>query len=173
MKCIRIQRIVLECDEGELSQDILSHLESCAACGKQYRQACFSRRLVALKRFEMPSELRREACLAQLHDRLADLEHEHDRAGYRLHPALRYGMAAAVVAMVAAHLAVLGGADRLHSPVTQSELRLRTFEEFLADRDDQIERAFPSPPLFTTYPTFPTNAVPARAHPKSVFFTGD
>lgn len=173
MKCSRIQRIVLECDEAELTAEILTHLEACPACGEHYRQACSCRRLIALKRYEIPPELRREACLGELHERLVYLQGRRDPIGYTLHPALRYGIAAAVVAMVAAHIAAFNGAVPLRSPVTQSDFRSRTFEQFVRDSQSPITGSLMGPQLFDTFPTFPTNAIPAKTRPASIFMIKD
>ena len=173
MKCTRIQRIVLESDEAELTHEILSHVESCPACGEHYRQSCSCRRLVALKRYEIPSELRREACLAELHGRLLYLQDQRDHAGFSRHPAFRYGLAAAVVAMVAAHLAAMSVAPALRSPVTAADLRSRSFEEFIRDRNTLIADGLLGPELFETYPTMATNLPPARTRPPSIFFVDD
>lgn len=163
MKCKTIQRIVLEHDENQLTAAILSHLEICPECSVFYRQACKCRSLIALKRYEIPSELRREACLSELHDRLVFLQDQRAQTNYALHPAFRLGIAAAVVAMVAAHFAAVSTVPRLSSPVTRSDLAYQTFEQFM---NDPIN----NPQLFDLYPTFPTNYPGPPPGSRSIFF---
>jgi hypothetical protein len=154
----------LEHDENELTAAILSHLEACPECGRFYRRACRCRGLVALKRYEIPSELRREACLAELHDRLVALQDQRAQGGYELHPALRLGIAAAVVAMVAAHFTAMSTAPRLSSPVTRDDLAYRTFEQFM-------ENPFSNPRIFIIDSTSPTNYYPGpTTPPDSMYF---
>ena len=174
MKCTKIQRIILERDPAELSVEVTSHLEACPDCGRHYRRGCMCRDLVGLKRYERPSDLRREACLAELHDRLTALHHQTDPGGWELHPAFRYGIAAAILVMAGAHFAVITGAPVLHSPVTRSDLRSRTYEQFLADQQSLFPGRNDPAQLFRTYPTvpaLPNNTLPPAARTKSIFYT--
>lgn len=172
MKCKKIQRIILERDPVELTVEVTSHLEACPDCGRQYRRGCSCRDLVGLKRYERPSDLRRVACLDELHDRLSALQPQAQPGLAGPHPALQFGMAAAVLIMAGAHFAVITSAPTLRSPVTRSDLRSRTYAQFLSDQQSLLPGGEDPPLLFRTYPTypaFPSNQPPAGTRTKSVF----
>ena len=173
MRCAKTQRLILERDPGELDVEVTAHVEACPDCGRRYQAACACRELVGLKRYEQPNDLRRQACLALLHERLAALPAPASGVPLQLHPAVRYGLAAVVLVLAGAHLAAMNGAPPLRSPVTQSDLHSRSFEQFLAESPFWVTGGSLPAPLFETFATFPSNRPAAPPRPRSVFFVGD
>ena len=173
MKCTKIKRIVLSFDQSELGPEIHGHLESCPECGRFFRRACSCRSLISLKHYKAPSELRREHCLTELHERLATLHQQSNQtfpeSVVKMQYVFRYGLAAVAMVLLTLQVVVTQHLPSLRSGISHSDIQSRTFEEFLADRERDANK------LFLTFPTFPTNYITAsnRQEATSVFFVGE
>ena len=173
MRCSRIKRIVLRFDQSELGPEIQDHLEDCPECDRFFRRACCVRSLISLKRYESPTDLRREHCLTKLHERLTT-RHQQSRHAIpesviEMQYVFRYGLAAAAVVLLTLQIVATQRLPSIRSGISQNDIHSRTFEEFLADRKRDANK------LFLTFPTIPTNniAVTNRQQATSVFFVGE
>ena len=173
MKCTKIKRIVLRFDPSELGPEIQGHIEACPECGRFFRRACCVRSLISLKRYETPSDLRREHCLAEIHERLTtrhqQAKHTTLESVIEMQYVFRYGLAAVAVVLLTLQIVATQRLPSIRSGISQNDIHSRTFEEFLVDRKRDANK------LFLTFPTFPTNniAVSNRQQATSVFFVGE
>jgi hypothetical protein len=149
MRRSRIRRTIISSDERDLPDDVRSEIEKNQKYRELQDRTVFVRRVVALKRYETPAPGSRERCVVRVRKRIewmqeqeAEKSSELDFAGQ---PAfsLRYGLAAAVAAVLAIQAFILG------QPPSQSPTHVgaSTMGPALANDDDNNESHFiPLPP---------------------------
>jgi hypothetical protein len=125
MNCSQIQRYCTEHAGEELSAACLEHLVACQHCRAAYERALTLCKLISLKRHETPDPGFDHRCLAAI-ERGLDAYEEQPRAwGQRIWglfdlvpaPALRYAMAAAIVALIALQVITVQKIHSIESPV--------------------------------------------------------
>ena len=121
MKRSRIRKTIISSDERDLPDDVRAEIEKTPEYRELHDRTVFVRRVVSLKRYETPVPGSRERCVVMVRKRIewmreqeAEKSSESDFAGQ---PAfsLRYGLAAAVVAVLAIHAFIVGQPPS-HSP---------------------------------------------------------
>ena len=173
MKQSRIRRIIISSDEHDLPAEARAAMEQHAEYRGLHDRSVYLRRLIALKRYELPEAGARERCVETLRRRIewqaALEEHRREQEPARFGgQVFRYGMAAAVAAVLAVHAYTINRLPSLNSLVTPGEMQTRSFSEaFLASNAGPYRVNLRSP--FDLTPTLPPGyqegvfqAVPVR-----------
>jgi len=159
MKKYRTRKMIVSNDDHELPAEIRAEIEQVEEYRVLYRQTVYTRRLIALKRYEMPEADARERCVDTVCRRIERLkaQEEHRRekeASLSGGPALRYA-AAAAAAFLAVHAYTINHIPSLNSRLAPaSMLQTRSFGEFLlATNTNPVFPRFRNP--FELTPTLP------------------
>ncbi len=116
MKRSRIRKTIISSDERDLPGDVRAEIQKNPEYRELHERTVFVRRVVALKRYETPAPGSHERCAVMVRKQIewiqekeAEKSSETDFAGQ---PAftLRFGLAAAVVAVMAIHALIEGQA---------------------------------------------------------------
>lgn len=167
MNCQDVQRYCIENAGSNLESRYTEHLASCPACRAVYQRTLAVVGLMGLKRYEQPDAFCESRVLAGIRSRLD----EQQARGWASRiwgvlesgpaPALRYGLAAAVVALIGANIMLLQFLPSLNSMTDQAAP-----PALAAGEPMQLASTNESPEPFATKPVFvfeyPSNRQPTR-----------
>lgn len=126
MRCSRVRKLLTDEHDVAFPAAVREHLAACPGCRVFRERTAAVRRLLALKRYEQPTAGFDERCRYAVRQALAEeLERERmpapagafglGRAADAALPALRYALAAVLMAMVAMHLFLAPSLPPMHS----------------------------------------------------------
>ncbi|MBN1269468.1 MAG: hypothetical protein JXB04_07775 [Kiritimatiellae bacterium] len=134
MNCARFRKSSITYADGFLPDDLAAHMAACDACRAFYEKGESLRRLLALKRYERRDAVRAAATRATIHQVLVEEAYK-EQAAPAAEPAgalvaalpfLRYGLAAALVALLGFHALLISPLSSVQSDLPEALTPVRT-----------------------------------------------
>ncbi len=138
MKCREVQ-VYLVLDPAELPAQVVIHLEHCDICRAEHDKQLWIRQLIALKRFEQPSEQKLDQCFQAIQTRLKEGESEvesQSTAIFLTHPTMRTALAAACLMLIAYNAVIhMSGSEQDGAPTVAAWQPAEPIGKGVIDKD--------------------------------------